>query len=130
MLQSLENMIFSPGIPINKVIRVSKRYKIPGSQFYIFLRSIRPGIHGPPGPGTYRSESVRDFQNFVGPGPVPGFEIFLGSGPSWSGISKIASVMVRAGPGFLKFSRSWSGPVLGPGQNRSVRDQPVRGSLH
>ena len=28
------------------------------------------GIHGPPGPGTDRSESVRDFQNFVGPGSV------------------------------------------------------------
>ena len=81
MLQSLENMIFSPGIPINKVIRVSKRYKIPGSQFYIFLRSIRPGIRGPPSPGTYRSESVRDFQNFVGSGLVSGFETFPGPGP-------------------------------------------------
>ena len=28
------------------------------------------GIHGPPSPETDRSESVRDFQNFVGPGPV------------------------------------------------------------
>ena len=39
--------------------------------------------------------------------------------------------MIRAGPGILKFFRSWSGPVLERGPNRSVRDQPVlvRGSL-
>ena len=65
-------------------------------------------------PRTDRSESVRDFQIFVGPGPVsvPGFEIFLGPGPSWSGISE-------------------NFPVLGPGPIRSVRDQPVlvRGPL-
>ena len=30
-----------------------------------------------PDPGTDRSESVRDFQNFVGPGPVRDLEIFL-----------------------------------------------------
>ena len=40
-----------------------------------------PGIHGPPGPVTNRSDSVRDFQNFVGPGPVRDLEIFLGPGP-------------------------------------------------
>ena len=48
----------------------------------------KAGIHGPPGPGTDRSEPVRDFRNFVGPGPVPGFEIFLkplGSGPTGFG---------------------------------------------
>ena len=28
------------------------------------------GIHGRPGPGTDRSESVRDFPIFLGPGPV------------------------------------------------------------
>ena len=28
-----------------------------------------PGIHGPPGPGTDRSESVRDLEFFLGPGP-------------------------------------------------------------
>ena len=52
------------------------------------------GIHGPPDPGTDRSESVQDFQNFVGPGPVPSFEIF--------------SVLVRFGPRYRIFS--WTGP--------------------
>ena len=74
------------------------------------LISFQPGIHGPPGPGNDRSESVRDFQIFVG--PVRDLEIFLGPGPSWSGISKIVSVLVPAGPEFLKFSRSWSELVL------------------
>ena len=32
-------------------------------------------------PGTDRSGSVRDFQNFVDPGPVRDFEIFIGPGP-------------------------------------------------
>ena len=41
----------------------------------------RSGIHVPPGPRTDRSESVRDFQNLIHPGSVPGFEIFLGPGP-------------------------------------------------
>ena len=63
-------------------------------------------IYGLPGPETSRSESVRDFQIFVGPGPVRDLE-FL-------------SVLVRAGTGFLKFFRFWSGPrtrteSLGPG---------------
>ena len=40
--------------------------------------SLETGIHGPPGPGTDRSESVPDFQNFSGPGPV------LGTGPNRS----------------------------------------------
>jgi len=57
------------------------------------------GIHGPPGLGTDRSESVGDFQNFVDPGPVR---------------SQV-----------LKFSRSWSGSVpdceffLGPDHDRT-----------
>ena len=50
---------------------------------------VRSGIHGPPGPGTDESESVRDFQNFVGPGPV-------------------RSQNLNSGPWFLKFSWSWS----------------------
>ena len=33
---------------------------------------------------TGRSESVRDFQNFLGPGPVRDLESFLGPGRSWS----------------------------------------------
>ena len=33
-------------------------------------RMFRPGIHGPPGPVTDRSELVIDFQKFVRPGPV------------------------------------------------------------
>ena len=61
------------------------------------------GIHGPLGPWTDRSESVRD-QNFVGSGPVPSFEIFLGSGPVRSQVSNFFLVLV--GPG-------WSGS-LGP----------------
>ena len=35
--------------------------------------SLEPGIHRPPGPGTDRSELVKDFQIFVG----PRFLIFL-----------------------------------------------------
>ena len=67
------------------------------------------GIHGPRGPGTDRSESVRDFQNFGGPGPV------------WSRVLKFFSVLVPFGPKFRNFSWSWSGSVpsfgifLGPG---------------
>ena len=44
--------------------------------------------------------------------PVPGFEIFHGSGPVWSQVLKLSYVLVRASPGFLKFSRSWSEPVF------------------
>ena len=36
--------------------------------------SSQAGIHGPAGPGTDRPDLVRDFLNFVGPGPA-------GSGP-------------------------------------------------
>ena len=32
-------------------------------------------------PGTDQSESVWDFQNFVGPGPVQELDFFLGPGP-------------------------------------------------
>ena len=32
-------------------------------------------------PGTDRSGSIRDFQNFVDPGPVQDFEISIGPGP-------------------------------------------------
>ena len=39
------------------------------------------GSHGPPGPGSDRNESVRDFQNFVGPGPIRYLEIFRGPNP-------------------------------------------------
>ena len=39
----------------------------------------RTGIHGPPDPGTDRSDLVRDFLNFVGPGPARSeiFKFFL-----------------------------------------------------
>ena len=66
------------------------------------------GIHGRPGPGTDRSESVRDFQNFDGPGSVQ------------SQALKIFSVLVRTVPRFPKFFQY--GPVrtrtepLSPGQ--------------
>ena len=74
---------------------------------------IGAGIHGPPGPGTDRSDLVRDFLNFIGPGPVRTeiFEFFL--------------VLVRSGPRFSNFSWSWSGSVreslnfIGPGPVRS-----------
>ena len=39
--------------------------------------SLEPGIHRPPGPGTDRSELVKDFQIFVG----PRFLIFSPLGP-------------------------------------------------
>ena len=77
-----------------------------------FSKSKSTIKQGSPGPGTDRSESVQDFQNCVGPGPVRDLEIFLGPGPSWSVISKIFSVLIRTGPRFLIFFRSWSGPVL------------------
>ena len=32
-------------------------------------------------PGTDRSGSIRDFQNFVNPGSVRDYEIFIGPGP-------------------------------------------------
>ena len=56
---------------------------------------------------------VRDFPNFVGPGPVRS-EIF-----------QILLVLVRFGPRFSKFCWSWSGSVpdfpnfVGPGPVRS-----------
>ena len=59
---------------------------------------LGPGIYGQPGPGTDRSESVRDFQNFVGPGSVR------------SEILKFFWVLVRSGPRFSKFC--W--PCFGP----------------
>ena len=83
---------------------------------------------------------VQDLRKFMVPvrlGPI--FDLF-GPGPSYSGIYKIFSVLVRVGPGFPKFSQSWSelvqdykillilvrsGSVLGPGPNRSIVDQPV-----
>ena len=49
----------------------------------------------------------------------------FGPGLSWSGISTIFSVLVRAGPRFRKFFRPWYGPVLGPGPTRLVRDHLV-----
>ena len=53
------------------------------------------------------SELVRDFPKIFGPGPT------------WSEIFGKYLVLVRPGPGFLNFFRSWSGPVLGP--NRTAR---------
>ena len=49
-------------------------------------------------------------QNFAGPDLVRGLEIFLGSGPVMSEIRNVLLVLVRVGPRFPKFSRSWSGP--------------------
>ena len=63
-------------------------------QYSAFQLNLRPGILWPLGPGTDRSESVRDFQIFVGPGPVRSL------------VLKFLSVLVRAGPGLLKFIRS------------------------
>ena len=45
-------------------------------------RKIRAGIHQPPGPRTDRSVLVRDFRNFVGPGPSWSLiSQFFGPGP-------------------------------------------------
>ena len=49
---------------------------------------LKSGINGPPDPGTDRSESVRNFQKFVGPGPVR------------SRVLQFFSVLVRPGPRF------------------------------
>ena len=64
-------------------------------------------IHGPPGTETDRSESVRDLQFFLDPGPVRADSIFnlFGPGPCWS---EIFSVLVLD---FLNFLSR--GPVLG-----------------
>ena len=69
---------------------------------YCHQSSCSPGIHGPPGPRTRRSSSVRHFKNFLGPCPVrsAGLENLL--------------VRVRSGPRISKFSWSASGPVRGP----------------
>ena len=58
------------------------------------------GLQTISGPGIYLSELVRDFQNFVCPGPVRDFQI---SG-SWSGLVKI----------LLALRPDWTEP-LGPG---------------
>ena len=58
-----------------------------------------PRIHGLSGPATDRSNLVRDFLNFAGPGPVR------------SEISKFFLVLVRFGPRISKFSWSWFGSV-------------------
>ena len=71
------------------------------------------GIHGPPWTGTDRSESVRDVQDFVGPGPVRYLEIFLDPGPVRSQDSKFFLVLVWSGPGFETFIRP--GPVRDSG---------------
>ena len=63
------------------------------------------GIHGPPFLKFFRcwSELFRDLLNLPGPGP------------SWSGISKIFLVLVRAVPRFLIFSGPCPGPIgFGP----------------
>ena len=62
-------------------------------------------IHGPSGPGTDRSESVRDFQNFVGSGPVRYhiWKFFLVL--VWSG-SRVSN-FARSGRRFGNLSRSW-----------------------
>ena len=73
---------------------------------------LGPGIHGPPGRGTGRSELIRDLKN-VGPGPVRDFQIRIGPCP------------VRSEDLFF----CWSWPD--PRSQMSVRDRPVlvRGSL-
>ena len=65
------------------------------SKLGLFVSNI-VSIRDPP---THLSESIRDFQNLVCPGPVQ------------SEICKFFSVLVRVGPRVLKFSRSSSGPV-------------------
>ena len=61
----------------------------------------RPGIHGPSSPVTDRSELVRDFQFFLGPGPVRRLKFFAGPGPIWPEISNFVLVLVRSGPRIL-----------------------------
>ena len=81
---------------------------------------LRTGIHGLTGPRTKRSELVRDFQNFVGPGLVRDFQICLGPGPVryegsffrrpgtiWSQIWNFVQVLVR----FRILRSFWSGLV-------------------
>ena len=53
------------------------------------------------------------------------FQIFIGPGPSRSGISSIFSILIRAGSRMLKFFRSWSGPrFLNFAANRT-RTEPL-----
>ena len=81
-----------------------------------------------------RTAKSRDWPVRIGPtfskfcwswfGLFRDFEIFLGPGPSWSGISKIFSVLVWSGPRFSKFYWSdrfcsvdpWSHPFNLPSQ--------------
>ena len=52
---------------------------------------LKPGIHGPSGPGTNRSDLVRDFLNFIGTGPTDqDFPNFVGPGPVRSEISEFS----------------------------------------
>ena len=70
--------------------------------------SVGTGIYGPSGWGTDRSDLFGDFQNFVGPGPVRHFRIFLSPSPVPSGSSNVMvdwSVLVR---GFLCSARTFS----------------------
>ena len=72
------------------------------------------GIHGPPGPGTDPSESIRDFQNFVGPDPSRLLEFFLGPGPVriFRPRSRDLPVLVR---GSLRVTQSNVYPPIKPG---------------
>ena len=50
-------------------------------------RELRFLVYEPPDPGTDQSESKRDFENFVGPGPVRDLEILqlrIDPGPAGS----------------------------------------------
>ena len=78
------------------------------------VRTDTPLTIIPRDPRTVWSESVQDFQNFVGPGPFRDLEFFLGPGPV---------------PGFEIFLGL--GPVQDFAGPSPVRDQPVlvRGSL-
>ena len=62
----------------------------PWTYFFLTL-TFCAGIHEPSGPGTDRTDLVRDFLNFIGPGPVQ-FEIF-----------QIVLVLSWVGPKFPNF---------------------------
>ena len=64
-----------------------------------FMLGYESGIHRPPDPNW--SQSGPSFWDFFWSGTIRDFESFLGSGQKFGNFA-------LPGPGFLKFSRSWS----------------------
>jgi len=66
----------------------NSKISLKNRKFEKFYKSkiLSAGIDRALGPGIDRSKSVRDFQNFVSPGPLQVLKIFVSPSPSRSGI--------------------------------------------